>query len=75
MITQLNLQSNSWTRIYEIDLHNPLPDQELKDYFVMQLDQIVSQQYQAGYYLRAITTFDGRKPILVFTPQHKEAFR
>lgn len=68
MITQLNIHSNSWTRIYEIDMTGSHPDQDDKEYFATQVDIITSQQYTQGYYLRAITHFEYNW-VLVFTPQ------
>lgn len=69
MITQLNINSNTWTRIYEIDMTGSHPEHEEIEYFIQQLDIITTQQYVVGYYLRAITQFED-KWILVFTPQN-----
>lgn len=73
MITQLNHNSNSWTKVFKIDLAGSHPNQEYEEYFATQLDIITTQQYNLGYYLRGITRFDigygVNVFILVFTPE------
>lgn len=69
MITQLNINSNSWTKIYSVDLEGYSSDkfESLDDYLTEQIDSIVSNQFEIGYELRTMTPYNNNY-ILVFTP-------
>ena len=72
MISQLNHNSNSWTRIFKIDMSGNHPDleQDEEGYFAVQLDLIVTKQFENGFYLKGITFFQGNW-ILVFQPERR----
>lgn len=49
------LEQSSYCEIYSIDLNGIHPDQELEDYFAVQLNILIGQELARGLVFKAIT--------------------